>query len=199
MKVSLAAFLILFISPVLQAVELSTADTQFAHDHLMQVEVTMNPDDWQALRISHRETGENFSQIVEKPYEYYPATAVIDGRDIGEVGIRKKGFFGSAISTRPSLKLKLDYVDEDKEFAGQDRLTLNNNNQDPTRAQTVLVYQFMNDAGVYSPRSNLARVIVNGEDLGIYTHVESVRKPYIKRLFGKSKGDLWEGYAGDLT
>jgi spore coat protein CotH len=199
MKVSLALFLTLFLSPVLQAAEPSIADTLFAHDHLIQVEVTMDPDDWQALRISHRETGENFTQIVEKPYEYYPATAVIDGREIGEVGIRKKGFFGSAISTRPSLKLKLDYVDEDKEFAGQDRLTFNNNNQDPTRAQTVLVYQFMNDAGVYSPRSNLARVVVNGEDLGIYTHVESVRKPFIKRLFGKSKGDLWEGYAGDFT
>jgi spore coat protein CotH len=187
MKVFFAVFLILFLFPVLQAAELSTADTLFAHDHLMQVEVTMDPDDWQALRISHRETGENFAQIVEKPYEYYPATAVIDGREIGEVGIRKKGFFGSAISTRPSLKLKLDYVDEDKEFAGQDRLTFNNNNQDPTRAQTVLVYQFMNDAGVYSPRSNLARVVVNGEDLGIYTHVESVRKPFIarRRLCGR--------------
>ena len=199
MKVSLAVFLTLFLSSVLQASEPLTADTLFAHDHLMQVEVTMAPDDWQALRISHRETGENFAQIVEKPYEYYPATAVIDGREIGEVGVRKKGFFGSAISTRPSLKLKLDYVDKDKEFAGQDRLTFNNNNQDPTRAQTVLVYQFMNDAGVLSPRSNLARITVNGEDLGVYTHVESVRKPFIKRLFGKSKGDLWEGYAGDFT
>jgi hypothetical protein len=57
----------------------------------------------------------------------------------------------------------------------------------------------MNDAGVFSPRSNLARIVVNGEDLGVYTHVESVRKPFIKRLFGKSKGDLWEGYAGDFT
>ena len=199
MKVSLAVLLTLFLSPVLQAAKPATADTLFAHDHLMQVEVKMDPDDWHALRISHRETGETFAQIVEKPYEYYPATAVIDGREIGEVGIRKKGFFGSAISTRPSLKLKLDYVDKDKEFAGQDRLTFNNNNQDPTRAQTVLVYQFMNDAGVLSPRSNLARVIVNGEDLGIYTHVESVRKPFIKRLFGKSKGNLWEGYAGDFT
>jgi spore coat protein CotH len=199
MKSRLAVILTLLLSPVLQAAEQATADTLFAHDHLMQVEVTMDPDDWHALRISHRETGENFSQIVEKPYEYYSANAVIDGQEIGEVGIRKKGFFGSAISTRPSLKLKLDYVDEDKRFAGQDRLTFNNNNQDATRAQTVLVYQFMTDAGAYSPRSNLARIVVNGEDLGIYTHVESVRKPLMKRLFGQSKGDLWEGYAGDFT
>ena len=114
MQNPLAVLLILFFSPLLQAAQATTADTLFAPDHLMQVEVTMDPDDWQALRISHRVTGENFAQIVEKPYDYYLATAVIDGREIREVGIRKKGFFGSAISTRPSLKLKLNYVEKDK-------------------------------------------------------------------------------------
>lgn len=199
MKIRFVTLLSLLFSPFLSASQTAGAVDLFAPDHLMQVEIKMAPDDWLALRVSHRVTGADFSQIVEKPYEYYPATAVIDGRDIGEVGVRKKGFVGSAISTRPSLKLKLNYADDDKEYFGQNRLTFNNNNQDPTRAQTVLVYQFMNDAGVNSPRSNLARVVVNGEDLGIYTHVESVRKPFIKRLFGSAKGDLWEGYAGDFT
>jgi spore coat protein CotH len=199
MQGSIVAILALLFSLPLAAASTLTADSLFDPGHLLQVEVTMDPDDWQALRISHRETGENFAQIVEKPYEYYPATVSIDGENVGTVGIRKKGFFGSAVSTRPSLKLKMDYLEDDKMFAGQDRLTFNNNNQDPTRAQSFIVYQFMNEAGVNSPRSNLAHIVVNGEDLGVYTHVESVRKPFIKRLFGKSKGDLWEGYAGDFT
>jgi hypothetical protein len=55
----------------------------------------------------------------------------IDGQDLGQVGIRKKGFFGSAISTW---------------------------------AQSFMAYRFMNEAGVNSPRSNLARILVNGED-----------------------------------
>lgn len=199
MRYSLLALLTLLFYLPLQAAEPLTAETLFDPDRLIQVEVKMAPEDWLALRISHRVTGENFAQIVEKPYEYYPANVTIDGQDIGLVGIRKKGFFGSAISTRPSLKLKLNYQVKGREFAGQDRLTFNNNNQDPTRAQSFLVYRFMNEAGVDSPRSNLARIVVNGEDLGIYTHVESVRKPFIKRVFGTSKGDLWEGYAGDFT
>ncbi len=199
MKYTFFALFTLLVSPLLHATESLTADTLFDPDHLMQVEVTMDPEDWQALRISHRVTGENFTQIVEKPYDYYPATVVLDGKEIGPVGIRKKGFFGSAISTRPSLKLKLNYAVKGQEIAGQDRLTFNNNNQDSTRAQSFLVYQFMNEAGAKSPRSNLAHITVNSEDLGIYTHVESVRKPFIKRLFGKSKGDLWEGFAGDFT
>lgn len=199
MKRNIVAILALLISIPLSVAASLTADTLFDPGHLIQVEITMDSEDWQALRISHRETGEDFAQIVEKPYEYYSATVTIDGENIGTVGIRKKGFFGSAVSTRPSLKLKMDYLEDGKTFAGQDRLTFNNNNQDPTRAQSFLVYQFMNDAGVNSPRSNLARIVLNGEDLGIYTHVESVRKPFIKRLFGSSKGDLWEGFAGDFT
>ena len=175
------------------------SDALFAPDRLIQVEVKMAPEDWQALRISHRVTGEDFSQVVERPYEYYPASVVIDGQAIESIGIRKKGFFGSAISTRPSLKLKLDYSVDGQTYSGLDVLTFNNNNQDATRAQTFLVYKFMNEAGAKSPRSNFARIIVNGEDLGIYSHVEPVDKPMIKRLFKKSKGDLWEGYAGDFT
>ena len=199
MKRTIVALLALVVFIPLRAAAIDTAETLFEPGHLIQVEVTMDPEDWQALRISHRVTGENFAQIVEKPYDYYPATVSIDGENIGTVGIRKKGFFGSAVSTRPSLKLKMDFLEKGKTFAGQDRLTFNNNNQDRTRAQSFLVYQFMNDAGVNAPRSNLARIVLNGEDLGIYTHVESVRKPFIKRLFGDSKGDLWEGFAGDFT
>jgi len=174
-------------------------DAYFAQDRLIQVEITMAPEDWQALRISHRVTGEDFSKVVENPYEYYPADVVIDGRKLSSVGIRKKGFFGSAISTRPSLKLKLDHSVKDQEFSGLSTLTFNNNNQDASRMQSVMVYRFLNDAGINSPRANFAHIIVNGEDLGVYTNVESVNKALLKRLFKSAKGDLWEGYAGDFT
>ena len=73
------------------------SDALFAADRLIQVEIEMAPEDWQALRISHRVTGEDFSQVVENPYEYYQAKVIIDGQVLNSVGIRKKGFFGSAI------------------------------------------------------------------------------------------------------
>lgn len=175
------------------------SDALFEPDRLIQVEVRMAPEDWQALRISHRVTGEDFSQVADNPYQYYRADVTIDGQKLDAVGIRKKGFFGSAISTRPSLKLKLDRYVEDQAFSGLSTLTFNNNNQDASRMQSFVVYRFMNEAGANSPRANFARIIVNGEDLGVYTHVESVDKALIKRLFKKAKGDLWEGYAGDFT
>jgi spore coat protein CotH len=201
MKNALTALLLLLFAGCLTASETAVpdADSLFTPGHIIQVEVTIAPEDWHALRIGHRVTGEGFSQIVDNPYEYYPASVVIDGRKFDSVGIRKKGFFGSAVSTRPSLKIDLNRYVKDQSLAGQNMLTFNNNNQDSTRVQTYLVYRFMNEAGAKSPRSNFARIIVNGEYLGIYSHVESVRKPMMRRLFGNSKGDLWEGYAGDFT
>lgn len=187
-------------SPRAQAAAFTADDDLFALDRVIQIEVTMDPDGWHALRISHRDRGDDKSvfKFAEKPYKYYRADVVIEGRRVGSVGIRKKGFVGSAISTRPSLKIKFSEYIDDQAFAGLDMMTFNNNNQDPSQAQQLMAYSLMNQAGVMAPRCNLARIRVNGEDLGAYTHVESIRKPFIKRFFGKSKGDLYEGYAGDF-
>lgn len=185
------------------ALHLNAAESDvdlFAPNRVMQVEVKMDPDDWQAMRIEHRspEVG-NWSKMAESPYKYYRASVRIDGQQFDSVGIRKKGFIGSAISTRPSLKINLDKYVKDQELGGMDLLTFNNNNQDPTQAQQFLVYGLMNKAGAMAPRVGFARIIVNGEDLGVYSHVEAIRKPFVKRHFGNSKGDLYEGLAGDFT
>ena len=71
---------------------------------------------------------------------------------------------------------------------------------DPTKANQFLVYSFMSQSGVPAPRSNLARVVVNGEDLGVYANVESIGKPFFKRHFANAKGDLYEPQNGaDFT
>ena len=106
--------------------------------------------------------------------------------------MRKKGFFGSGISTRPSLKVRFDKFVKKRRFHGLDQLTLNNNVQDPSQIHQYMTYWFFAKAGVVAPRCNFARVSVNGEDLGIYSNVESIRKPFLKRVFA-SKGDLYEG------
>jgi hypothetical protein len=94
-----------------------------------------------------------------------------------------------------SLEIRFDEYVKDQEFRGLDRLTLNNCVQDPTKAQQFMAYSLMGKAGVPVPRSNLARVVVNGEDLGIYANVESIRKAFIKHHFGDAKGDLFESVA----
>jgi len=170
----------------------------FDPNRLLQIELQLSPADWQDLRTGHRVRNEQV-KFTDNPYEYYQADVTIDGVKMGSVGVRKKGFLGSVVSTRPSLKIKFDAYVKNQEFHGLDMMTLNNNNQDATRAQQLMSYNFFNAAGALAPRCNLARVIVNGEDLGIYTHVESIRKAFIKRHFKKANGDLYEGYAGEFN
>ena len=43
-----------------------------------------------------------------------------------------------------------------------------------------------------------AKVTVNGKNLGVYAHVETIRPPLLKRAFGNSNGPLYEGTVVDF-
>lgn len=171
----------------------------FAIDKMINVEIKLDAEQWYELRTGHRTIGEGMSQITEKPYEYYQARVSINGKTMENVGVRKKGFFGSVVSTRPSLKLRFDKFVKDRTCLGLEMMTLNNNVQDFSQVHQIMAYEFFDRAGIPTPRCNLARVTVNGEELGIYSHIESIRTPFIERHFSNSKGYLYEGYAGDFT
>ncbi|MDA7658065.1 CotH kinase family protein, partial [Verrucomicrobia bacterium] len=171
----------------------------FANDKMINVEIKLDANHWYELRTGYRTVGEGMSQITEKPYDYYQANVSINGQTMEKVGVRKKGFFGSVVSTRPSLKLRFDKFVKNRTFLGLEMMTLNNNVQDFSQVHQVMAYEFFDRAGIPTPRCNLARVSVNGEELGIYSHIESIRTPFIKRHFSNSKGYLYEGYAGDFN
>ena len=48
-------------------------DSLLAAGRLLRVDIRMPAEDWHALRISHRTTGENLSEVTEKAYDYYKA------------------------------------------------------------------------------------------------------------------------------
>lgn len=54
-------------------------------------------------------------------------------------------------------------------------------------------YALFNAAGSPAPRCAYARVTVNGVNLGIYSHVETVRRSFLRRAFGTDDGTLYEG------
>ncbi len=183
-------------APVSRALD---ADHLLDPAHLVDVKITMKPADWDALRQQRRHGASLFAGApVDDPFTWFPADVKIDGIAIKEVAVRKKGLFGSMDSERPSLKIKFDEYVEQEPIAGLDRLTLNNNKQDESLASQHLTYKLFRDAGLPAPRTTLAHVTLNGENLGIYTHVESVRKPLLKRLFGDDDGNLYEGTLTDF-
>jgi spore coat protein H len=167
---------------------------------LLEVQITLPAEEFAALSREGRSLNAVFSGCEEPGFAYSErrAAAQIAGRSFAAVGLRKKGFLGSLSVNKPSLRVVLDAFDEDAELAGSTDLTLNNTQQDPSFTHQCMAYALFNAAGIPAPRCNFAHVVVNGKDLGVYTNVESVKKPFLKARFGNAKGDLYEGAMADF-
>ena len=131
-------------------------------------------------------------------YAWYEADVTVDGVLLKKVGARRKGFIGSLFVSVPSFKIKTDkYVDG--QFLGDtERLTLNSSGGAAQMA-TCLAFELFESAGYPAPRCNIANVMVNGEPLGSYVHVESIKKRFLKRVFGDAEGSLYEGTQTDFV
>ena len=180
-----------------------TMDDIFPSDRVLDIQITVSKQDWNKIRFQTRHFVEVLNESrqfkpIDHPYTYVDASVSIDGVEFPNVGLRKKGFIGSQSSTRPSLKIKLNHVDKKGEIEGLTNLTLNNNQQDTTQVSQFMGYALFNAIGSTAPRCAYAQVTVNGENLGIYSHVETVRPPLIKRAFGNNKGTLYEGTVVDF-
>ena len=178
-------------------------DDLFPHDQVLDVQITIDSKDWDSIRHQSRNFFEALNESrqhapIDHPYTYVEASVLIDGVEFPQVGIRKKGFIGSQNSTRPSIKVKLNHVDKEGQIDGLTNLTFNNNQQDVSLISQFMGYGLFNAAGIPAPRCAYANVTVNGQDLGIYAHVERIHRPFLKREFGNDDGVLYEGTVVDF-
>ena len=199
--VGLAAFVLA--ATGLAADKKLTLDELFPADRVLDVQITVAEKDWDKIRHQSRNFVSALHESrkvkpIDGPYEYVNADVTIDGVKFEKVGLRKKGFIGSQSSSRPSLKIKLNHTDKEQAIGGLTNLTMNNNKQDSSIVSQYMGYAVFNQAGSPAPRCAFAKVTVNGKNLGIYSHVESVRKPLLARGFGNDAGTLYEGTVVDF-
>lgn len=199
----LTAILCMCVSVYSSGAKELTLDDIFPTDRVLDIQITVSDEDWNTIRFQSR----NFVDALqasrqfgppEHPYTYVDASVSIDGVEFPKVGIRKKGFIGSQNHVRPSLKIKLNHVDTKGEIDGLTNLTLNNNQQDTSQVSQFMGYALFNEIGSPAPRCAYAKVTVNGRNLGIYSHVETMRPPLLQRAFGNTKGVLYEGTVVDF-
>ncbi|HIG31801.1 MAG TPA: hypothetical protein EYQ50_29905 [Verrucomicrobiales bacterium] len=173
----------------------------FPSDRVLDVQITLSKEDWNSRRYQTRDRnslGNRRLKPLESPFSYFKGHVTIDGVEFPDVGVRKKGFLGSLSSSRPSLKIKLNFFDRSADLGGLKTLTFNNNQQDRALLSQYMSYAVFNDAGSPGSRWAFASVTVNGKHLGVYSHVESVKQPLLQREFGTDKGTLYEGTAVDF-
>jgi hypothetical protein len=175
----------------------------FDPERLVEVAITLDAADWDAMREETRDIwdifgGDCLAQPVESPFEWYHGRVSIDGEELADVGVRKKGFLGSLSDVKPSIKMKFDKYVDGARFSGLQRMSLNNVQQDPSLLHTCLSYAVFRDAGVPAPRCNFAHVTVNGTDLGVYADVETVDDVFLASRFADPSGPLYEGTVSDF-
>lgn len=176
----------------------------FDKTRLLKVKIELPAADWKAMRYEHHDlfglkTPRTPNEPRPNPYNYYRGNVTIDGTLFRDVGLRKKGLLGSVNAQRPSIKINFDKFGVEQEFEGISLMTLNNNDTDSSLIKQHLSYELFREAGIPAPRCNFARVTVNGNYLGLYSNVESVRKSFLKRHFKKASGNLYEGQISDFT
>ena len=180
-------------------------DPYFALDHVLDVAVEMAPADWDRLRRQrnitnlHRGGAECWAQPFPQAFSWFAADVTVDGRRYGGVGIRKRGQTSSATREKPGFKIAFDKSAEHQALGGVlPRITLINSITDSSLLNTCLAYQVFAAAGLPAPRCNYARVAVNGEQLGLYVHVEEIERSLLQRAFADAGGNLYEGMSSDF-
>jgi len=182
----------------------------FERWRLYDVDINMDEADLQTLKGEGRSLASAARDCIPE-YEYtrFSSTVTIsarnlDGEEVAEpvtmdkVNIRKKGFIGSLSITRPSVILYFDDLVPGRTYKQRDRMTLNNNRQDASKARTCMSFWLFEKAGLPTPQCNFARVTINGEDMGIFSHVEPMRMPFLQSAFGPGEGNLYESQTADF-
>jgi hypothetical protein len=123
-----------------------------------------------------------------------PATLAVDGKTYKDVGVHFRGnssFMMIPEGRKRSLNVALDLAHEDQTLGGYKTLNLLNSNEDPTFLRAVL---FLHIAREYlpAPKANLVRVVINGENWGIYANVQQFNKDFLKENFKESSGARWK-------
>ena len=188
--------LLVFVSKNVQA-----ANDLFDTNKVLSIEIKIAPVDWKLLRYQHRESEFFPEEGVTTPtnaYSWFPAEVALNGGSFRKAEVRKKGYIGSNDTKRPGLKIRLKQLPDKRSNSDDPELTLNNNNQDPALVRQPLAYEVFRRAGIPAPRCNFAAVAVNGKSLGIYTHVEAIKEPFLKRHFNSANGNLYEGGRSDF-
>ncbi len=165
-------------------------ETVFPKDKVIDVKVTIAPDQFQDML-------DNASAE-----EMHEATVDYNGQTFKNIGIRTKG--NSSLSSvvrmtdsdRYSFKLAFDeYVGQT--LQGISKINLNNNFSDATYMREFLSYELAESMGLPTPKYSFVNLYVNGELRGLYLAIEQIGEAYLERNFGSSYGALYKGTGGN--
>ncbi len=121
-----------------------------------------------------------------------PADLIVDGVTYPSVGVHFRGNTSYMMaSEKKSLNISIDYSDSKQRLYGYKTLNLLNCNNDPSMIREVL-YSRICRQYIPAPKANFVKLVVNGENWGIYANVQQFNTEFTQEWFGTKKGDRWK-------
>ena len=99
---------------------------------------------------------------------------------------------GAKACTKLSMKVKINWDDPDAEFFGLRKLQFHSQNLDQTHMHERLGYWLFREMGVPAPRSVHARLVVNGEFVGLFALTEQIDGRFTRHNFEDGTGNLYK-------
>ena len=140
--------------------------------------------------------------------QYVEGMMVFEGDTISPIGIRYKGSVGAwvgcvdgenwfepsgkKICTKLSTKVKINWKGRDERFYGLKKLQFHAQNLDPSLMHERLGYWLFRSMGVEAPRSVHARLVINGEFIGLYALTEQIDGAFTDYHFDDKDGNLYK-------
>lgn len=123
-----------------------------------------------------------------------PATLTVDGHAYPGVGIHFRGmssYMMVSAGRKRSLNVSLDFTKKKQRLDGYKTLNLLNSNGDGSFLSAVL-YSHIARQYIPAPKANLVRVVINGENWGVYVSQQQFNKDFIQENFRTGKGARWK-------
>lgn len=122
-----------------------------------------------------------------------PARLTLDGKNYPGVGVHFPPVTQSA-SISPGYKrsfdLTFDFTVKNARLDGERRLQLRDAHTDPTYLRAFL-YQRVAREYFPTPKTNFVRVVINGENWGVYTNTQPLDAAFTQENFGSADGTRW--------
>jgi hypothetical protein len=161
----------------------STTVDLYAADSLRTLFLHFESDDWEAeLEAFHGSDVE------------VPATLTVDGKAYPGVGIHFRGmssYMMVGAGRKRSLNVSLDFTEPKQRLNGYKTLNLLNSHGDGSFLSAVL-YAHIARKYIPAPKANLVRVVINGENWGVYVSQQQFNKDFIQENYRTSKGARWK-------
>jgi hypothetical protein len=159
-------------------------------ENIQVIELKFEQADWWEQLINNRDSKTDVTANL-----YY------EGKEYKGVGVRFRGETSYIMvdnSQKKSFNISIDFTDQDLRLAGYKTLNLNNCFQDPSFMKEVM---YSHLAGNYVPlmRANFAKLIINGENWGIYSNVQQLNREFYDEWFLSNDGVNWRAKIPDTT